>query len=168
MVVDFGSRLCWGAFDSHLGYVNLKQLSDFPVEECVTHYYEKDGKWFWHCITCDTGSGKRREHLRGHKGEGDAKVATKYHRNAKRMERQQKAMRAWWWKEIMTTTDLDYFVRLWQQHWQIMTWEEDPSDTMATVQSDNYLWNYMIKLNKGINGHLGHSDQGNNCRTDRS
>lgn len=165
MVVDFESRLCWGAFDSHLGYV--KTFDDFTVEECVTQYYEKDGKWFWYCMTCHTGSGKRPQHLKGHKGEGDALVATKYHRNAKRVQRKMELYRAWWWKEIMTTQDLDYFLKLWTTHYPEIKRDVDQEDLMATVQSDNCLWDYMIKLNKGINGHLGHSDQGNNCRTDR-
>lgn len=124
----------------------LKSFKDFEVEECVTHYYEKNGKWFWHCMTCDTGSGKRREHLRGHKGEGDAEVATKYHRNAKRLERQQVLYRAWWWKEIMTTTDLEHFKALWLTHWGSYL-DEDAEDVMASVQSDNHLWQYMTGLN---------------------
>lgn len=130
----------------------LKKPSDFPVEECVTHFYEKDGHWFWHCMTCNTGSGKRHKHLNGHKNEGDAAVATKYHRNAKRLERQQKLYRAWWWKEIMTTKDLDYFIKLWQSHWGVMNTVTDPEDIMASVQSDNHLWTYMVKINGQGNG----------------
>lgn len=147
MIIDFGSWLCCGAFDSHLGGVlPLKKIEDFSVPECVTQYYEKDGKWFWYCMTCDTGSGKRREHLRRHKGEGDAKFATEYHRNAKRIERRQKLYRAWWWLEVMTTTDLEYFIALWRagNNPEI---KDDPSDLMAVVQSDNHLWEYMVKLN---------------------
>jgi len=64
---------------------------DFSVEECVTHYFEKDGRWFWYCLTEHTGSGKRREHLRGHRLEGDVKVAIKYHTKAKRNNRQGRA-----------------------------------------------------------------------------
>lgn len=124
----------------------LKTLGDFAVEECVTHHFEKDGKWFWYCLTCHTGSGKRHEHLRGHKREGDAAVGAKYHRNAKRVIRQEKLYRAWWWKEVMTTQDLDYFLRLWQTHWGVLPPPEDPDDLMASVQSDNYLWNFMVKL----------------------
>ena len=120
---------------------------DFDVIGCVTHHYEKDGMWFWHCMTCNTGSGKRHKHINGHRLEGDAAIATKYHRNAKRLERQQELFRAWWWEQIMTTADVEFFVALWEDHWGVKIWDEDPSDIMASVQSDNHLWEYMKKLN---------------------
>lgn len=148
MVADLESRLCCGAFDSHLGGVlPLKKIEDFSVPECVAHYYEAlPNAWFWHCLTCDSGSNKNKRHPNGHKHEKDAKEGMKYHSNAKRMERQQKLYRAWWWLEVMTTTDLEYFIALWRagNHPEI---KDDPSDLMAVVQSDNRLWEYMVKLN---------------------
>lgn len=107
----------------------LLNPSDFEVEECLVQYYmheawqEHPGKWFWHCLTCDTGSGRRAKFRRGHQQEGDAKVASKYHRNQKRKNRQGAAWYKWWYKSLMTTTDLELFAALWNQrngfrHWQ--------------------------------------------------
>lgn len=127
----------------------MKQLNDFEVQECVGHFYEKDGMWFWHCMTCNTGSGKRHKHINGHKRDGDAAVALKYHRNAKRIGRQEKLYRAWWWREVMTTADPDHFAKLWlTHHWSSEIGEHDIGDVMAKVQSDNYLWGHMVKLSK--------------------
>lgn len=138
---------------SHNGLNRLLTLDDFEAEQCVTHYYEKDGRWYWYCMTDDTGSGKRKQHLKGHTKPGDAAVAAKYHRNAKHRARKQKAYRAWWWNAIMTTTDLDFFVALWENHWGARIWDEDPSDIMARVQSDNDLWEYVKRLNSdGLHG----------------
>lgn len=47
----------------------------------------------------------------------------------------------------MTTTDLEYFEQLWNNHWGVSLRDCDPSDVMASVQSDNHLWEYMKKLN---------------------
>lgn len=132
-----------------MNLAGLKAPENFEVSECVGHFYEDSGSWFWHCVTCDTGSGKRRTHLRGHKREGDAAVALKYHRNAKRMQRQQKLYRAWWWREVMTTADPELFAALWlAHHWEIA--QGEVCDVMASVQSDNHLWNYAAKLNKDL------------------
>lgn len=118
---------------------------DFSVEECVTHYFEKDDRWFWYCLTEHTGSGKRRKHLRGHMREGDVKVAIKYHTNAKRRVRQNRVWLAWYYKVIMTTKDLDYFLRLWAVRFPLPE-QTDQEDLMARIQSDNYLWQYMLGL----------------------
>jgi hypothetical protein len=124
-------------------------MEDFEVVECVTHYFQHDnGKWLWHCLTCNTGSNKYSRHSKGHKLEGDAATGAKYHTNAKRMERRQACYRAWWWREIMTTRDSDHFMKLWISNKYFRHHEpDDPSDLMSTVQSDNNLWNYMLKLN---------------------
>lgn len=116
---------------------------DFEVEECVTHYYysEDERGWRWHCLTCDTGTQVQKHGRRLHKLEGDAAVGAKYHRNAKKLQRQKERWRAWWYHKIMDIKDLEEFRNHWRSYW----WDHWPKlneidlDGMNRIQADEYL-----------------------------
>lgn len=126
---------------------------DFEVVECVTHHYQEETegrrpKWLWHCLTCDMGSNKYQRHPNGHRIEQDAITGATYHRNAKRMERQQECYSAWWWKQIMTTTDVEFFTKLWGNHHPAHRLQcLDMGGVMARVQADESLWDFAISRN---------------------
>ena len=124
----------------------------FEVVECVTQFYRADnGRWVWSCMTCEASSKSWGRPHRGHKLAADAATGAKYHRNAKRMQRQAECYRAWWWRQIMTTSDLDHFMALWRGYFTSSRFEDfEASDIMACVQADDDLWNYMTKMNGGM------------------
>src|SRR6476469_5963275 len=112
--------------------MEIKKPEDFEVEECLVQFYQRDelnkGRdlgnypnrgWWWHCLTCDDATAKytkdgRRRKLRahGHRTESDAMCGATMHAKQKRFNRQARAWNNWWWMEILTTRDLNYFREL--------------------------------------------------------
>lgn len=119
----------------------IKKPEDFEVPHCVGHHYYAPEKkrWRWHCLTCDTGSGKRPVHRRGHHEEWQAAYGFQTHANAMRIQRQQELYRAWWWQTIMTTEDVEVFRQLWLAHHGHSLDGELVGRIMATVQADERL-----------------------------
>lgn len=118
---------------------------NFEVEDCLVQYYQHEewqehpGKWFWHCLTCDTGSGRRLKRRWGHKLEGDVKVASKYHRNQKRKNRQQTLWREWWFENLMTTTDVEFFGKLWNARFGFGQWENSTRTDMTPEEKMRHI-----------------------------
>ncbi len=126
-----------------------KQPENFQVKECeVRVYYVEELKgWSWRCATCDTSTQQRKHGKHLHKLESDAVVGSKYHRNAKRLERQKNRWRAWWYHELMLITNAADF----EAHWRIYWWDswrryepktkEQWHEIMHRVQNDPHIKN---------------------------
>lgn len=120
--------------------MELLRLEDFDVELCVANFYQKDnGRWWWHCLTCNTSTQKNK-HGKGHKSEAQAREGMTSHINAMRFQRQAKAWKTWWWKQLMTTDSLEYFEKLWNQY-EFRC--EVTKEGMHAVQNDPRLNEYL-------------------------
>lgn len=125
----------------------VKWPSDFPAIECVSHYFERDGKWFWYCVSCHTGSGKRKAHKKGHKTRESAFEATKMHSKEMRIAQQHNQWKAWWYAELLTTDDVEYFAKLWTMEYGTRIDIVDFTKVMKNVQGDSYIRKFAESMN---------------------
>lgn len=94
---------------------------------CVPEIYEKDGRWWRYCLTCDDGSNKYRRHPRGHRSRGDAEMSFRDH--SRQLDRNRKAIAAYnrWRTAVLATDDWTYFNELWHaRHPGIQLMPETP------------------------------------------
>src|SRR5688572_26704894 len=105
---------------------NPRDLSAFVVPECVTHHYCDDqGKWWWHCLTCNDGSNKRGRHHRGHKLESDAACGARQHARDKFAGRRWRAWYDDWNRRIMTIVDDQEWIAVWHEGFPDMALRTD-------------------------------------------
>lgn len=98
--------------------IHVAKPSEFLVLDCVTHFFEKDRRWFWYCLTCDTGSDKHTQRYKRRRGPGHrtdvaaAEGATTHAADMKR-NRQVKLWNNEVWRRISVVEDLAEFKYLW-------------------------------------------------------
>jgi hypothetical protein len=112
--------------------------ADFAAEPCVTHHYRKpDGRWWWHCLTCNTST-QIRKHGRGHRTPAAAAEGADTHAEQTLYNKRYAAWYAHWWQALLTTTEPAYFAALWEQMYpgDMARLRHTPvADLMARVQS---------------------------------